>query len=83
MESDLSRREFLERTALAAGLAGSTALPASTILAEQAQAAPGGRRAHEARQQHRAGGGVLDSQQAHAGDLADIEDVAERYRLPV
>ena len=38
MESDLSRREFLERTALAAGLAGSAALPASTILAEQAQA---------------------------------------------
>ncbi|MEA2363103.1 MAG: phospholipase [Thermoleophilaceae bacterium] len=38
MESDLSRREFLERTALAAGLAGSAALPASTILAESAQA---------------------------------------------
>ena len=34
MESDLSRREFLERTALAAGLAGSAALPASAILAE-------------------------------------------------
>ena len=38
MESDLSRREFLERTALAAGLAASAALPASTILAEAAQA---------------------------------------------
>jgi phospholipase C len=38
MESDLSRREFLERTALAAGLAGSAALPASTILAESAEA---------------------------------------------
>jgi phospholipase C len=29
------------------------------------------------------GGDVLDSQQAHASDLADIEHVAERYRLPV
>ena len=38
MESDLSRREFLERTALAAGVAGSAALPASTLLAEAAQA---------------------------------------------
>ena len=38
MESDLSRREFLERTALAAGVAGTAALPASTILAEAAQA---------------------------------------------
>src|SRR5688572_18492982 len=38
MESDLSRREFLERTALAAGLAGGAALPASTILAESAEA---------------------------------------------
>jgi phospholipase C len=38
MESDVSRREFLERTALAAGIAGSAALPASTILAETAGA---------------------------------------------
>jgi phospholipase C len=38
MESDLSRREFLERTALGAGMAASAALPASTILAEAAQA---------------------------------------------
>jgi hypothetical protein len=38
MESDLSRREFLERTALGAGLAAGAALPASTILAEAAQA---------------------------------------------
>jgi phospholipase C len=38
MESDLSRREFLERTALGAGIAASAALPASTILAEAAQA---------------------------------------------
>jgi len=41
MESDLSRREFLERTAWAAGLAGATALPASTILAEAAEANDG------------------------------------------
>src|SRR3954453_1114990 len=38
MESDVSRREFLEGTALAAGIAGSAALPASTILAEAAGA---------------------------------------------
>jgi phospholipase C len=38
MESDLSRREFLERTAWAAGLAGAAAMPASTIIAEAAQA---------------------------------------------
>src|SRR5688500_16106044 len=38
MESDLSRREFLERTALTAGLAGTAALPASAILAEAAEA---------------------------------------------
>ena len=38
MESDLSRREFLERTALGAGMAASTALPASAILAEAAKA---------------------------------------------
>jgi phospholipase C len=38
MESDLSRREFLERTALGAGIAASAALPASSILAEAAQA---------------------------------------------
>ena len=38
MESDLSRREFLERTALAAGAAGSTGLSASAILAEAAEA---------------------------------------------
>jgi phospholipase C len=29
------------------------------------------------------GGDVLDSQEAHASDLADIEHVAERYKLPV
>jgi hypothetical protein len=29
------------------------------------------------------GGDVLDSQQAHASDLADIEHVADRYNLPV
>ncbi len=38
MDADLSRREFLERTALGAGLAGAAALPASTILSESAQA---------------------------------------------
>jgi phospholipase C len=38
MESDLSRREFFERTALTAGLAGAASLPASTILAEAADA---------------------------------------------
>jgi phospholipase C len=38
MDSDLSRREFLERTALAAGLGATAALPASTILAEEAKA---------------------------------------------
>ena len=38
MESDLSRREFLERTAWAAGLAGAASLPASTLLAEAAEA---------------------------------------------
>src|SRR3954454_19204159 len=39
-ESDLSRREFLERTAYGAGLAGMAApLPAGTILAEAADAA--------------------------------------------
>jgi phospholipase C len=38
MESDLSRREFLERTALTAGLAGVASLPASTILSEAAEA---------------------------------------------
>src|SRR3954451_22246931 len=44
-EEDLSRREFLERTAWGAGLAGMAAsLPAGTILAESAQAAH--RRAH-------------------------------------
>src|SRR5438034_2814715 len=37
--SDLSRREFLERTAYAAGLAGLVGLPVETILAEAAQAA--------------------------------------------
>jgi phospholipase C len=35
---DLSRREFLERTAYTAGLAGAASLPASTLLAEAAQA---------------------------------------------
>jgi phospholipase C len=38
MDSDLSRREFLERTALGAGIAAGAALPASTVLAEAAQA---------------------------------------------
>src|SRR5215211_4263133 len=39
MPGDLSRRDFLERTAYAAGRAGvSAALPASTILAEAAKA---------------------------------------------
>jgi phospholipase C len=38
MESNLSRREFLERTALGAGIAAGTALPASAILAEAAEA---------------------------------------------
>src|SRR4051812_19741572 len=39
-DSALSRREFLERTAYAAGVAGAaSALPASTILAEAANAA--------------------------------------------
>jgi phospholipase C len=38
MESDLSRREFLERTALGAGIAAGSALPASAILAEAAEA---------------------------------------------
>jgi phospholipase C len=44
-ESDLSRRDFLERTAYGAGLAGMAAsLPAGTVLAEAAQAAH--RRSH-------------------------------------
>ena len=38
MESNLSRREFLERTALGAGMAASASLPASAILAEAANA---------------------------------------------
>jgi hypothetical protein len=38
MDSDLSRREFLERTALAAGAAGAAALPTSALLAQEAQA---------------------------------------------
>jgi phospholipase C len=38
MESELSRREFLEKTAVGAGIAASAALPASTILAEAAEA---------------------------------------------
>ena len=37
-ESALSRREFLERTALAAGVAGAAAVPADTLLAEAAAA---------------------------------------------
>src|SRR3712207_128276 len=37
-DSSLSRREFLERTAYAAGLAGAASLPAGTILAEEARA---------------------------------------------
>jgi phospholipase C len=38
MESDLSRRDFLERTALGAGIAAGASLPASAILAEAANA---------------------------------------------
>src|SRR5919109_212429 len=38
MGADLSRREFLERTARAAGLAGAAGIPASTLLAEAAEA---------------------------------------------
>jgi len=38
VESDLSRREFLERTAWAAGLAGAAGLPPSALLAEAAEA---------------------------------------------
>jgi phospholipase C len=38
-EQGSSRREFLQRTAYAAGLAGVAGLPASTLLAEAAQAA--------------------------------------------
>src|SRR3954451_14967813 len=38
MQSDLSRREFLERTAVGAGVAASAALPPSTILAQAAEA---------------------------------------------
>jgi phospholipase C len=37
-DSDLSRRDFLERTAYAAGLAGVASLPPSLLLAEAAQA---------------------------------------------
>jgi phospholipase C len=37
-DSDLSRREFLERTAYAAGLAGLASLPAGTLLTEAADA---------------------------------------------
>ena len=36
-ESGLSRRDFLERTAYAAGLAGTAGLSAETILAEAAR----------------------------------------------
>jgi phospholipase C len=39
MARELSRREFLERTAFAAGLAGTAGLPASTLLSEAAEAA--------------------------------------------
>ncbi|HEY6778504.1 MAG TPA: alkaline phosphatase family protein [Thermoleophilaceae bacterium] len=38
MQGDLSRREFLERTAWAAGLAGTAGITASTLLAEAAEA---------------------------------------------
>ena len=37
-DSELSRRDFLERTAFAAGLAGAASLPAGAILTEAAQA---------------------------------------------
>ncbi|HYP47259.1 MAG TPA: alkaline phosphatase family protein [Thermoleophilaceae bacterium] len=37
-ESELSRRDFLERSAYAAGLAGMASIPAGTILAEAAEA---------------------------------------------
>jgi phospholipase C len=39
MAGELSRRDFLERTAYAAGLAGAVSLPASTLLSEAAAAA--------------------------------------------
>jgi phospholipase C len=39
MAGDLSRRDFLERTAYAAGLAGAAGLPGSTLLSEAAAAA--------------------------------------------
>jgi phospholipase C len=39
MAGELSRRDFLERTAYAAGLAGAVSLPASTLLSEAASAA--------------------------------------------
>ena len=38
MQGDLSRREFLERTAWAAGLAGTAGITASTLLVEAAEA---------------------------------------------
>jgi hypothetical protein len=38
MAGELSRRDFLERTAYAAGLAGAAGLPASTLLSEAATA---------------------------------------------
>jgi phospholipase C len=38
MDSDLSRREFLERTALAAGVAGAAGMSTSAVLAEAAEA---------------------------------------------
>ena len=37
-EAGMRRREFLERTAYAAGLAGMTMLPSGTLLAEAAKA---------------------------------------------
>jgi hypothetical protein len=63
--SDLSRREFLERTAWTAGLAGTAGLPASTLLAEAAEAS------------------LRSSQQAHASDLQQLEEVADRFGAPV
>jgi phospholipase C len=44
MAGDLSRRDFLERTAYAAGLAGAAGLPASTLLSEAAEASARGSR---------------------------------------
>ena len=105
----LSRRDFMQRTAYAAGLAGVAGLPLEAILAEGAEAAqvhpPGGPHLHALRpllllaagldlaqpdppqiatQACSLGGGdVLDSQLAHANDLAGLDALAERFGVPV